>query len=328
MTAMIGSPLFLFQERLSEVRRISTAQGVLILSTSCRNTYLGQHNTDAMILVADSGSTKTSWLTRSGDLIETIGLNPFYYPSDAIYRELMKSDGLHAIREAVTQIWFYGSGVSSPERIDIVYQGLKKFFPAAEIHVDHDMMGACIATYEGRPCIVGILGTGSNACVYDGGKIDYTIQRGMGYILGDEASGSYFGRKLLQAFLYKELPQATYDFMLKTYDLTKEKILWAVYNEPHANVYMASFAKVLTTGPDREYMEQLVLDGFREFFEHDVKCFAGYEGMPVHFVGSIAYHFRRELEQVAREYRCTLGAVDRQPVYKILEYHERQALKA
>lgn len=281
-----------------------------------------------MILVADSGSTKTSWLAQGGDLIETIGLNPFYYPSEAIYRELAKSDGLHAIREQVRQIYFYGSGVSSPERIDIVYQGLKKFFPAAEIHVDHDMMAACIATYDGRPSVVGILGTGSNACAYDGGKIDYTIQRGMGYILGDEASGSYFGRKLLQAWLYKELPKATYDYMTATYDLTKEKILWAVYNEPHANVYMARFAQILTTGPDKAYLENLVRDGFRDFFEHNVKCFPGYASMPVHFVGSIAYHFRPQLEQVAAEYGCTVGAVDRQPVYKLLEYHEQQAQKA
>ena len=274
-----------------------------------------------MILVADSGSTKTSWLANGTDLIETIGLNPFYYPSDAIYRELTKSEGLHAIREQVKQIYFYGSGVSSPERVDIVYQGLKKFFPAAEIHVDHDMMAAVIATYDGRKCIAAILGTGSNACVYDGVEIDHTLQRGMGYILGDEASGSYFGRRLLTAFLYKELPQATYDLMLNTYDLTKEKILWAVYNEPHANVYMARFAQVLSASSDIDYVQQVVLAGFRDFFEHNVKCFDGYQSMPVHFVGSIAHHFRPLLQQVADEYGCELGAVDRQPVYKLLEWH-------
>ncbi|MCW3128137.1 MAG: hypothetical protein JWO03_3795, partial [Bacteroidetes bacterium] len=237
-----------------------------------------------------------------------------------------KSEELHAIRETVKQIYFYGSGCSSPERQDIVHQGLKKFFPAADIYVDHDMMAAVIATYDGRRCIACILGTGSNACVYDGVEIDHTLQRGMGYILGDEASGSYFGRKLLQGFLYKELPQATYDYMLNTYDLTKEKILWAVYNEPHANVYMARFAQVLSQSHDREYIENLVLNGFRDFFEHDVKCFAGYQTMPVHFVGSIAYHFRSLLQKVAEEYGCELGAVDRQPVYKLLEWHQKQVI--
>lgn len=281
-----------------------------------------------MILVADSGSTKTSWLTTGGAPIETIGLNPFYYPSDQIYSTLLQSTGLLAIREQVTEIYFYGSGCSSEARKDIVRQGLRMFFPAASIMVDHDMMGASIAAYDGRRCITCILGTGSNACVYDGGQIDYTIQRGMGYILGDEASGSYFGRKLLQGWLYKELPQATYDFMKETYGLTKEKILWAVYNEPHANVYMASFALVLTTSPDRAYIEKLVLDGFREFFEHDVRCFDGYQSMPVHFIGSIAYYFQAQLAQVAAEYGCTLGAVDRQPVFKLLAYHEQQAQRA
>jgi N-acetylglucosamine kinase-like BadF-type ATPase len=276
-----------------------------------------------MILVADSGSTKTSWLTSGADMIETIGLNPFYYPSDAIYRELVKSDALHAIREKVTQVYFYGSGCSSPERQDIVYQGLLRFFPTADIYVDHDLKAAVIATYDGRKCISCILGTGSNACVYDGVEIDHTLQRGMGYILGDEASGSYFGKKLLQAWLYKELPQATYDYMLDTYDLTKEKILWAVYNEPHANVYMARFAKVLTASPDQAYIEKLVLDGFREFFTHNVVCFDGYKDMPVHFVGSIAYHFRPLLQQVADAHGCELGAIDRQPVIKLLEWHEK-----
>lgn len=91
---------------------------------------------------------------------------------------------------------------------------------------------------------------------------------------------------------------------------------------------MASFALVLTTSPDRAYIEKLVLDGFREFFEHDVRCFDGYQSMPVHFIGSIAYYFQAQLAQVAAEYGCTLGAVDRQPVFKLLAYHEQQAQRA
>jgi glucosamine kinase len=278
-----------------------------------------------MILVADSGSTKTNWLTANSTLMETIGFNPFFHTSEAIYEELAKNSDLNKIRSGVSKVYFYGAGCSSPERNGIVEKSLHQFFINAEIHVDHDLKAAAIATYDGRKCISCILGTGSNACVYDGIDIDYSVPRGLGYILGDEASGSYFGRRLLTAFLYKELPQATYDHMLNQYRLTKENILWAVYNEPHANVYMARFAKVLTQSTDREYIESMVYDGFKDFFRHNVICFNDYKNYPVHFVGSIAFHFKELLRRVAAEFGCELGNVDRQPIFKLLEWHERTA---
>ena len=277
-----------------------------------------------MILVADSGSTKTNWIISNAPVMETIGFNPFFHTSEAIYTELGKCTELSKISKEVTQIYFYGAGCSSPDRNEIVHKSLSKFFPNAEISVDHDLKAAAIATYDGRRSIACILGTGSNACVYDGADIDHTApSRGMGYILGDEASGSYFGRKLLSAFLYKELPKDIYDYMLQKYSLTKETILWKVYNEPHANVYMARFAKVLTQGPNKAYIDRLVEEGFRIFFRHNVVCFEGYKNCPVHFVGSIAFHFKDLLNQVATEFGCELGNVDRQPIYKLLEYHER-----
>jgi len=276
-----------------------------------------------MILVADSGSTKTNWLISNGPLMETIGFNPFFHTSEAIYEELLKSADLGKIRSEVTKVYFYGAGCSSPERNTIVEKSLRQFFTHAEIHVDHDLKAAAMATYDGRKCISCILGTGSNACVFDGVEVDCSVPRGLGYILGDEASGSYFGRRLLTAFLYKELPKATYDLMLNQYGLTKENILWAVYNEPHANVYMAKFAKMLTQSPDREYIESMVYEGFKDFFRHNVVCSEGYKTLPVHFVGSIAFHFKDLLRRVATEFGCELGNVDRQPIFKLLEWHER-----
>jgi N-acetylglucosamine kinase-like BadF-type ATPase len=276
-----------------------------------------------MILVADSGSTKTNWLIHDVPVMETIGFNPFFHTTEAIYEQLAGHEELSRVREEVKQVYFYGAGCSSPDRNNIVELSLTRFFPNAEIFVDHDLKAAALATYDGRRCISCILGTGSNACVYDGTNIDNTVSRGMGYILGDEASGSYFGRRLLTAFLYKELPKATHELMLNQYGLTKESILWAVYNEPHANVYMARFAKVLTLSPDREYIETLVYEGFKDFFKHNVLCFEGYKNMPVHFVGSIAFHFKELLNKVAIEYGCELGNVDRQPIFKLLEWHQR-----
>jgi N-acetylglucosamine kinase-like BadF-type ATPase len=283
-----------------------------------------------MILVADSGSTKTNWLlsTAPEKLMETIGFNPFFHTSEAIYEQLVLSEDLGRIRTNVSQVYFYGAGCSSADRMAIVRQSLQNFFTEAEIHVDHDLMAAALATYDGRKCISCILGTGSNACLYDGSQIDKAVTRGFGYILGDEASGSYFGRRLLSAFLYHELPDATYQLMLQNYGLTKENILWSVYNESHANVFMAKFAKVLTLSPDRDYIEPMVSEGFREFFRHNVICFDGYASYPVHFVGSIAFHFRPLLQKVAEEFGCELGAVNRQPVHKLLEWHQNASVQA
>jgi N-acetylglucosamine kinase-like BadF-type ATPase len=276
-----------------------------------------------MILVADSGSTKTNWLISGIPVVETIGFNPFFHTSEAIYDEMTRSAELSKVRQEVRQIFFYGAGCSSPDRNAVVEKSLHKFFPNAKIHVDHDLMAAALATYDGRKCISCILGTGSNACLYDGKKIDNTVTRGMGYILGDEASGSYFGRKLLKAFLYGELPPVLHTYMLDTYGLSKENILWAVYNEPHANVYMARFAKVLTQGPEQAYIKDMVQEGFRDFFQHNVVCFEGYKDFPVHFVGSIAFHFKDILQKVATEFGCELGNVDRQPIFKLLEWHQQ-----
>jgi glucosamine kinase len=281
-----------------------------------------------MILVADSGSTKTNWLISNIPVMETIGFNPFFHTSEAIFDELASHDELCKYRSQIKEVYFYGAGCSSSDRNQIVQKSLEKFFANAKIFVDHDLKAAALATFDGRKSICCILGTGSNACLYDGKEIDSTVSRGMGYILGDEASGSYFGRRLLTAFLYKELPKGTHDLMLDQYGLTKENILWAVYNEPHANVYMARFAKVLTLSPDREYIEKLVYAGFQDFFQHNVTCFEGYKGFPVHFVGSIAFHFKDILSRVATEFGCELGNVDRQPIFKLMEWHERSKATA
>ena len=275
-----------------------------------------------MILVADSGSTKTNWLANGHSLMETMGFNPFFHSSEDIYSELEHNEDLKGLSDKVSKVYFYGAGCSSEERNLIVNISLRKFFKTAQIVVDHDLKAAALATYDGRKCISCILGTGSNSCVFDGTDIDNSVPA-LGYILGDEASGSYFGRKLLAAYLYHELPRATHELMDINYNLSKEKIFWAVYNEPHANVYMARFAKVLTQSTDREYIEAMVAEGFREFFRHHVVCFAGYKTMPIHFVGSIAFHFKELLGKIAIELGCELGAVDKQPVYRLLDWHQQ-----
>jgi N-acetylglucosamine kinase-like BadF-type ATPase len=276
-----------------------------------------------MIIIAESGSTKTNWLTADKELHETIGFNPMFFSSDNIYDELIKQEGLLKLKNKVTEVFFYGASCSSDDRKQIVWDALKKYFPNANnIKVDHDMNAAAFATCDGKPGIACILGTGSNSCVFDGKSVlEDGPTLGLGYILGDEGSGAWFGKKLLARFLYKELPEATTKILKEDYGLEKNKIYDAVYRKPHANVYLASFAKVMTDSPDNEYMSRLAEEGFTEFFEHNVCCYENYKTYPVHFVGSIAFHFKDALKKVADKYACALGIVDKNPVYRLLDYH-------
>jgi N-acetylglucosamine kinase-like BadF-type ATPase len=143
----------------------------------------------------------------------------------------------------------------------------------------------------------------------------------LGYVLGDEGSGAYFGKKIVAAFLYHELPEATTKLLVEKYGLEKEELLNHVYREPHANVYLARFAKVMNETSDKEYMDQLAEDGFTEFFNHHVCCYQNYKSYPVHFVGSIAFYFKHVLELVASKMDCELGIVDHNPVYRLLDWH-------
>lgn len=277
-----------------------------------------------MIIIAESGSTKTNWLTEEQELLETIGFNPMFHTTETILAELQKHAGLNALRQRVTAVFFYGASCSSEDRNLVVEKAVRAFFPSATtIAVDHDLKAAAIATYSGVPGIACILGTGSNSCLFDGKEI-YEEVPALGYVLGDEGSGAYFGKKLLAAFCYHELPAATMTMLKEQYGLEKEKIFEAVYKKPYANVYLASFAKLMTDSPDRDYMSRLAAEGFSDFFQHHVCCYKNYKQYPVHFVGSIAHFFKAELQQVADKFGCVLGTVDRNPVYSLLGHHVKQ----
>ncbi len=279
-----------------------------------------------MIIIAESGSTKTNWLTEKQELFETIGFNPLFFTSDEIYDELLKNKDLLEARERFTQVFFYGASCSSPERNEVVHRALQKYFTVAKvIVVDHDMKAAAIATYDGRTGITCILGTGSNSCLYDGEEI-HEVVPALGYVLGDEGSGAYFGKKLMALFLYNELPEGTLKLMREKYGLEKELILDNVYKKPNANVYLAGYARIMEESPDTEYMEKLAEDGFTDFFNHHVCCYENYQTYPVHFVGSIAHFYRVPLQKVANHFGCELGNINRSPVYKLLEWHLKHTL--
>ncbi|MEZ4798466.1 MAG: ATPase [Flavobacteriales bacterium] len=278
-----------------------------------------------MILIADSGSTKCDWAlidekgTRLGNF-QTMGLNPYFHNETIIENAIKANNDLYASRDSVTQIYFYGAGSSTVEMCTIMKGGLEKVFTKADIVVDHDLVGSAMSTYDGEPCIACILGTGSNSCFFDGKEV-YEEVPSLAYILGDEASGSYFGKILLQEYFYKKLPADLKAAFEERFAPTKEEIISRVYREPNANVYLASFMKFIGEHHEHPHVKEWVTKGMIHFIEIHVKCFANYKDVPVHFVGSIGHYFFDCLQKAAEATGIRLGNIVRKPIDGLVEYH-------
>lgn len=277
-----------------------------------------------MILFADSGSTKTAWLlydkaTQTKRYFETVGINPIIHHHEEIYQKIFSNSELIAVAGKVTEIKFFGAGCSSPERNRLAEAALKSIFTNANIEIEHDMKAAAYAVCGSEPGIACILGTGSNSIFFDGETLVESYA-GIGYILGDEASGAYFGKTILRDFLYHLLPNEIEDYLLSEYKLENNTIFQLVYKEASPNRYLASFAPVLSTFRETDYAQVVLQKGFTEFFDFHVSCFENYQEYPIGFVGSIATIFKPELTKVADEFECTLGKFVTNPIDEIADY--------
>jgi N-acetylglucosamine kinase-like BadF-type ATPase len=280
-----------------------------------------------MILIADSGSTKCDWAliddkgARLGDF-QTMGLNPYFHNPDVIEEALKANSELYNIAGDVKNIYFYGAGSSTDEMCAIMRTGLERVFKNADILVDHDLLGSAMSTYDGEPCIACILGTGSNSCYFDGKEV-YEEVPSLAYILGDEASGSYFGKILLQEYFYKKLPADLAKAFEDFHAPSKDEIISRVYREPNANVYLASFMKFIGQHSDHPHVKNWVTKGMVHFIEIHVKCYANWNQVPVHFVGSIGHYFHDCLEKAAAQTGIRLGRIVRKPIDGLVDYHVR-----
>ncbi len=280
-----------------------------------------------MILIADSGSTKCDWAlidekgNRQGDF-ETMGLNPYFHQPDVTEKALRDNASLTAVAEDITHIFFYGAGSSTLEMCTIMKTGLARVFKKADILVEHDLLGSAMATYDGEACISCILGTGSNSCYFDG-KAVYEEIPSLAYILGDESSGSYYGKILLQEYFYKKLPDDLRIAFEAKYAPTKDEIINKIYREPNANVYLASFMKFIGEHKHHPHIQQWVTLGMIHFINIHVKCYKNWKNTPVHFVGSIAHYFMPSLLNAAEETGIRLGRIIQKPIDGLVEYHVR-----
>ena len=278
-----------------------------------------------MILIADSGSTKTDWrLLNATEVLEeaqTVGFNPMYQDTQEIYTEL-KNSLLPNIKEKnPDQIFFYGAGCSSPERNKRVSDALRLVFPNSEIHVDHDLLAAARAVCGHKPGIACILGTGSNTCLYDGAKIVDNVPS-LGFLLGDEGSGAYLGKLLMKAYFYRELPDELNQAIKSKYDITKDTFLDELYGSPVPSRYIAKFARFAYDKRKHPIVHAMIYENFAEFFERHVCKYANYQDLPVNFVGSIAFHFSDTLNQVAKKYGTRIEKIISSPNEGLIEYHQ------
>jgi glucosamine kinase len=283
-----------------------------------------------MILIADSGSTKCDWALVDDkgnklDAFETMGLNPYFHAPYVTEQALNENAAIMAIASQVTRIFFYGAGSSTEEMRGIMKAGLERVFANAEILVEHDLLGSAMATYDGRSCIACIIGTGSNSCYFDGKEV-YEEIPSLAYILGDESSGSYFGKILLQEYFYKRLPQDLHDAFEKHYAPTKDEIISRIYREPNANVYLASFMRFIGEHASHPHVKNWIRKGMAHFIEIHVKCFANWKDVPVHFVGSIGHYFKDCLQEASAETGIHLGQVIQKPIDGLVAYHKRFVL--
>ena len=278
-----------------------------------------------MVLIVESGSTKSDWVLLGPENAQneyvTMGFNPYFHSAEDVEKELNNHVDLMAIATKIEKIYFYGAGCSNATMNEIIKLGLSKVFLNAYITVDHDLLACAYATYKGNASISCIIGTGSNSCYFDGVSVSEVVPA-LGYILGDEGSGTYFGKKLLSAFLYHQLPTHVAADFISEYGVDKESIVNRVYREGNANVYIASFMPFIAKHKEEEIFQKIVEDGFKHFMEVHVCCYSNYQDVEVNFVGSLSCIFRSALDRAANSLGITIGRVVQKPIEGLVAYHK------
>ncbi|MCF8233962.1 MAG: ATPase [Bacteroidales bacterium] len=277
-----------------------------------------------MILIADSGTTKTDWCLVDAygypKYLETAGFNPYYMDSDTI-RNILEKELTPLIDEKnIKELYFYGSGCSTNTKRLIVDNALSDTFTEAHIEVEHDLLGAARGLLGRDAGIACILGTGSNSCYYDGQAITENIPS-LGYLYGDEGSGAYIGRKLLEAYLKNKLPEEINLAFTEKHELSLEQILDATYNREKPNQFMASFVPFVAEHIDNDFLRNLVRASFEDFMQNQVFRYSRFRENAIHFSGSIAFIFKDILERVLKEYDLKMGKIIKKPIEGLAGYH-------
>lgn len=279
-----------------------------------------------MVLIADSGSTKTIWKCTDGagkvQNAYTAGINPYYNKPDDILKEIALAQSQFSALP-IEEIFFYGAGCSTDVQKEIVSRALSSQFGSETVSVNSDLLGAARALFQKESGIVCILGTGSGSCIYDGDNILKSIPS-LGFILGDEGSGAFLGKKFVRDFLREDMPADLMKIIKEEIGINKEEVLQHVNQDGMPSKYLAGFSKYIHEYLGHRYMHELVYHSIEEFVKEYVIRYEGYRGYKTGFIGSIAIIYQKILKEVLDNYHLDLGKIESNPVDGLIEYHLSQ----
>jgi N-acetylglucosamine kinase-like BadF-type ATPase len=278
-----------------------------------------------MIIIADGGSTKTNWclVNEEGKKVyfNTEGYNPYFVSTEYIVNSLNENLPSDLPKENITEVNYYGAGCSTADKVQQVVDAMQIVFPKSKVYVGHDLLAAARALLGNSQGFAAILGTGTNTCIYDGKNVAHNIDSGA-YILGDEGSGCYIGKKLLTDYIRGYMPENVRKIFWETFQLTPDDVNEAVYVKPLANRFCASFSKfVYDNNVNIEYSRKLVRTSFEDFFRNLVTHYPNYKDYTFNCIGSVGYNFRNVLEEVVTEYGMVMGNIIRSPIDNLVKYH-------
>lgn len=279
------------------------------------------------ILIADSGSTKTTWCAIASDgtrlaNARTEGLNPFFLETEEICNILKKELLPSLPSNTFSKIFFYGAGCT-PEKSPIIAEALTRVFECPMVEVDTDMLGAARALCQHEPGIACILGTGANSCSYDGNNMVHNVSP-LGFILGDEGSGAVLGKHFVGAVLKNQMPKGLREEFLEYHQTSPAEIIDRVYRQPKPNTYLATFSPFIAKHLDIPEVYQLVEEAFRQFIVRNVKQYENYDTIPVHFIGSVATHYKEPLSSACAKEHVKLGVILKEPMDGLVKFHKER----
>lgn len=279
-----------------------------------------------MILIADSGATKSDWIALDSDgaevfMTQTLGLSPEVLTREVIEDRLANNYELSKSKDKITNLYFYGAGCGTDRMKKFLKEIFKEYFPNAEVNVKEDTYAAIYSTTKvGVQGIVCILGTGSNCSYYDGHQLFQKVVS-LGYIPMDDGSGNFFGRKLIRDYYFHKMPQDLGFKFAKEYDLDPDVIKENLYKQPNPNTYLATFARFLIENKEHPYCKGVIDKGFQQYVNNYIMQFELATKVPIHFVGSIAYYLKDELTQVIERNDLVLGVIRQRPIEGLMEFH-------
>ncbi|MEP3839161.1 MAG: N-acetylglucosamine kinase [Algibacter sp.] len=284
-----------------------------------------------MILIVDSGSTKSDWLAvdsngnRLMDKIRTKGLNPAILSEKKLKKLIKKSEELKTNADKVTHVFFYGAGCGTENAKELLSTVLKDIFANAHVEVNEDTLAAVYATINDpkEAAVVCILGTGSNCSYYDGETLHQRVIS-LGYTLMDDASGNYYGKQLIRDYYFNHMPENVRIAFGAKFNMEADFIKYNLYKQPSPNAYLANFAEFMFLHKDSEYTINLIKKGIREFATNMIMQYKEeLKTVPVHFAGSIAFFAQKEIKEVADEMGFTVGNFERRPIDGLVPFHTK-----